>query len=303
MSLEDILLRAKKVALADVNYGPRFRDVPFLDEESAKGLLQAGDLVIEYVPQVVRDLLNYHEYVLKGCMHIATVVDFAGKHLYKIEVYLKGIFCDRCIFSDISHHDFELKRFRMVIRSKTVAKDEVLRRSLNKSALTIAGFEDRDGTPLRVRDVDTNLFMHTHKLDGPLPKGLYCSELTYLAYKANHIDVCELCPIVDLIEASGGIPNRKITHAISLRYASGVKRRAIAYDCLIEWERLMRLLRLPILRPSRFSFRDAAWPHLILENPEFDILAVVPAGERYVRDYEKAMEEAKRSSLNNIQKY
>ena len=117
MLSEELLQRAKKIALADINYGHKFRDALFLDNKEATKYLQAGDMVIQYIPQLDRDIMRFNELILKGCMHIGIIAEFGAGNIFKMELWQKGLFCDESIFSLYEWFDVYLKRYHFVIRS------------------------------------------------------------------------------------------------------------------------------------------------------------------------------------------
>ena len=290
MLSNEFLDRAKKIALADVNYGEIFRDVPFLNSEDAIQRLEPADILIEYIPQFRPNIIHYNEFLLKGLMHIGIVVRF-GETFYKIELLENGLFCDRCIFSQFEPFEHSVKRFFIVVRSKKVSSDDLLKKSLNASIINYAGYENREGNPVKMREIKTNFFLRTHKLDKnvPLPDKLYCSELAYLAYLENGIEICKLRSLDELADMTGGFPARKDTKRILTHYSRGSMFLYSIFFLIAEYERLTVFLNLRSLGPSGILFKDGVWPNFIVENKDFDIVCTVPPYEMCIKEYEQLM--------------
>jgi hypothetical protein len=299
MPSPELLQRAKQVLLADVNYGHRFADALCLSEEDAAQRLQPGDLLIHYVPQLERNHPRYEELLVRGCMHIAIVAAFGAGPLYKIESIQIGPICTRNMFENSTQRESDLRRYHLILRFKRIRSDPALQRQLNESILKFSGFEVRDDEPVRIREVHGSAFLETHRLTGrsikALPKSLYCSELAYLAYEENGIEVCPLVPLRALI-ASIAPPDKACVRRMANVYALGSRLVALAYIALIDLERLMMSLKIEMLRPSKFICRHAVWPHCIFENPEFDLVAVVPPTRRHIQHYEEVLREVAASA-------
>jgi hypothetical protein len=295
MFSKSMLAMAKSVMEADVNYGARFSKVPILDPKAAQQRLEPGDILVQFVPQLSFEPEFFNEYLLKGCMHIATAALF-GDRFYKIELVQQGLFVFDDLFSDIEREPVFMKRYSLVLRHKRLKRHPDLQHAVNESALLLAGFEDREGVPVRVRQVRMNFYLKTNRLEGKkrhlLPKKLYCSELTYQAYKVNGIDLCPLKTMEELVKDLGGPPNLKYSQQIAQRYAHGSRLTYFAIRAITEWERLAYLFRLPsCLHLTRIFMNRVAWPHVILENPEVEIAMMIPPPEPFIVQWERTLQQ------------
>jgi hypothetical protein len=289
--------RAKAILAKDINFCARYAGAPCMDEAQALRLLQAGDIIVECTPQLPGDVNLYNEVILKGCLHSSIMAEFSGTGLYRIDMTQDRPYCDRCAFFDTMRFDIHLRRFRMVVRSRKVGSDPALRRAVSTSAIRLAGFVDRLGTPVRVRDVRGNMFMRTHDLrNNEKPSTLYCSELAYLAYKENGIDLCSPMAIAELIRDAGGFPDHATAKRMAKFFALEKMHLTLLYTLLMDYERILASLRIEFLRPSNYLLRHVAWPHLLLTNDDFDIVAVVPPEELYLRNYEEMLRQGARTN-------
>jgi hypothetical protein len=288
MLSKSMLAMAEKVVAADIHYGKRLSKARVVDAKRAVKKLEAGDIVVQFVPQLAPKKDYYNEYLLRGCMHIATIAMFGGKP-YKVEMMQQGLFVVDDIFGDLDGEVIYMKRYNIVLRHKKLKCDPALRAAINESILRFAGYEDHGGVPVRTRRVFPNAFLKTHRLEGKkrdeLPRKLYCSELTYQAYKRCGIEICKLHTMDDLIKRSGGYPEREYRKRTVRRYAKMSMLNYYAFLFLSDLELVGRLLHLKILRPSLAVFGDVAWPLYLLENPAFDIELIVPPSEVYITQW------------------
>jgi hypothetical protein len=288
------LADAKLVAISDRHYGARFDRVPFLCAADTLPLLQAGDVVVEYTPQLSAALDAFNESLLKGCMHLSNVVAFGDSEIYKMDMSQDRPYCDSCVFFDLMRREVHLKRYRIVLRHRQVSTDDRLREQINANLIRLAGFEDQEGTPVRVREVKGNMLMHIHRIwDAPpaeLPEELYCTELTYLAYRLAGLEICGLLPLADLVQRAGGLPGRRETFKLARFYSLDAPATSLLYCLFLELERTLDLVKLSRLQPSRLLFKDGIWPHLVFENAAFEMVAIVPPERRYIEGYLKILE-------------
>jgi hypothetical protein len=286
------LAMAKKVIEADIHYGRRFAKVPILDPKQATELLEPGDALIQFAPQLRLSMDYYNEYILKGCMHLSTIA-FFGDRPYKIELIQQGLFCVNEIFEDLDRQAIYMKRYYLVLRHKRVQTKPELQLAINESALRFAGFEDRDGVPVRTRHVEPNFFLKTHRsMKGrrqELPKKIYCSEITYLAYRENGIEICELRTLEELFAKSGGLPSWEATQKIWRRYTRSSGVRYGIMMVLSEIERLGNWLNLSFLRPSRLISDRVVFPQFVLENRDFELVMIVPPSKPYIVQWNRML--------------
>jgi hypothetical protein len=294
MLSKSLLAMAKRVLEADINYGRRFARTPTYSPEKAKRLLEPGDIIIQFAPQLRLDPNFFNEHLLKGCMHLSCIAIF-GDRPYNVELMQQGLFCIEEIFDDLDREAIYMKRYYLVLRHKRVHRDAALRHAINESIQKFSGFEDHGGVAVRTRRVFINFFLRTNPLQGKKterpPQKLYCSELVYHAYRENGIEICKLHTLDDLLKRVGGMPDRPLMKRIMRRYSKTSMLNYYGAMTLYELDRVGRWLHLPFLRPSRAVISHAVWPHIIFENPEFELIALVPPSQPYIVMWNRMLQE------------